>query len=195
MSKQEKRRILGDYAFMTPQLILYVVLTIVPFFVALPILFTDRLDFFDTQVDYIGFENFAQIFTNEAIQRDFWPALGRTTRFTILNYAMVYLFGLTLALLMYENGFRGGFFTVIYLPWMVSGLAIGYLVVMLFSRSTGTLNLLLLDLGWIQKPVDVKLPTGTTIILPIVVGWRAAGCTRAWSPVCARQILASLWYS
>ncbi|NJN82521.1 MAG: hypothetical protein HC802_09765 [Caldilineaceae bacterium] len=33
---------------------------------------------------------------------------------------------------MYEVGFRGGFFTVIYLPLMVSGLAVGYMAVMLF---------------------------------------------------------------
>jgi len=175
LSKREWQRVLGDYAFLAPQLILYLGLTIIPFFVAVPILFTNRLTFFDTQVDFVGFQNFAQIFTDRTIAREFWPALTRTVRFTILNYAMVYVFGLTLALLMYEIGFQGGFFTVIYLPWMVSGLAIGFIVVMLFSRSTGTVNLLLLNLGWIEKAIDVKMPTGTTVILPIVVGWRAAG--------------------
>lgn len=175
LSKAERRRILGDYAFMAPQLILYLIFTIAPFFVAIPTLFTDRLDFMDTHVDFIGFENFIRVFVDPIISRDFLPALARTVRFTILNYAMVYVFGLTLALLMYEIGFKGGFFTIIYLPWMVSGLAIGYMVVMLFSRSTGTVNHILLELGWIQKPIDVKLPTGTTVILPIVVGWRAAG--------------------
>jgi ABC-type sugar transport system permease subunit len=92
---------------------------------------------------------------------------------------MVYVFGLTLALLMYEIGFRGGFFTIIYLPWMVSGLALGFMVVMLFSRSSGTVNLLLLELGWIKKPLDVKTPAGTTIILPLMVGWQAAGFNMA----------------
>ena len=174
-SAREWRRILGDYAFLLPQLILYLGFTIVPFFVALPILFTDRLSFFHTDVHFVGFQNFSQIFANQTIAGEFWPALNRTVRFTVLNYVMVYVFGLTLALLMYEIGFRSGFFTVIYLPWMVSGLAIGYLVVMLFSRSTGTVNLLLLDLGLIRKALDVKLPTGTTVVLPIVVGWRAAG--------------------
>lgn len=174
-SKMERRRILGDYAFMAPQLLLYLAFTILPFFVAIPTLFTDKLHFFDTRWSYIGFDNFTRVFADEVIKNDFMPSLARTVRFTILNYAMVYVFGLTLALLMYEIGFKGGFFTVVYLPWMVSGLAVGYLVVMLFSRSTGTANHILLELGWIQKPIDVKLPTGTTVILPIVVGWRAAG--------------------
>ncbi|HEY63527.1 MAG TPA: sugar ABC transporter permease [Caldilineae bacterium] len=175
LSRRERHRILGDYAFLLPQLVLFVGLTIVPFFVAIPVLFTDRLDFFDTDVNYVGFSNFTKIFTDETIKQEFWPALWRTVRFTVLNYAMVYVFGLTLALLMYEIGFRGGFFTIIYLPWMVSGLAIGFMAVMLFSRSTGTVNLLLLKLGLIQKAIDIKQPTGTTVILPILVGWRAAG--------------------
>jgi ABC-type sugar transport system permease subunit len=166
---------LGDFALMSPQLILYLATVILPFFVAIPVLFSSRLDFFDQTVEYVGLRNFAEVFRNEIIRKEFLPALGRTVRFTILNYAMVYVFGLTLAIMMYEIGFKGGFFTIIYLPWMVSGLAIGYMVVMLFSRSTGTANLLLQELGWIKKPIDVKLPTGTTVILPIVVGWRAAG--------------------
>ena len=174
-SKRELRRILGDYLFLSPQLILFVVLTIVPFFVAIPVLLTDRLDFFDVDVDYVGLSNFTQVFTDRVVSEEFRAALWRTTRFTILNYLMVYVFGLTLALLMYEVGFRGGFFTVIYLPWMVSGLALGYMAVMLFSQSSGTLNLLLLRLGLIRQAIDVKLPTGTTVILPILVGWKAAG--------------------
>jgi ABC-type sugar transport system permease subunit len=159
---------------------LYLVFTIIPFFVAIPILFTDRLTFFDNTVNYVGLANFTEIFIEASTTaKDFWPALARTVRFTILNYAMVYVFGLTLALLMYEVGFRGGFFTIIYLPMMLSGLATGFVATMLFSQSTGTLNLLLLELGWIQNPIDLKLPTGTTVILPILVGWRYAGFNMA----------------
>jgi ABC-type sugar transport system permease subunit len=88
---------------------------------------------------------------------------------------MVYVFGLGLALLMYEIGFRGGIFSVIYLPYMLSGLALGFMAVMLFSESTGTVNLLLKELGWIKKPINIKDPSGTTVILPILVGWRMAG--------------------
>jgi len=175
-SRRKWRRILGDYVFLSPQLILYLVFTIIPFFVAVPILFTDRLTFFDNTVDYVGLANFKQILVEgSTTAKDFWPALERTVRFTVLNYVMVYVFGLTLALLMYQVGFRGGFFTIIYLPMMLSGLATGFIATMLFSRSTGTVNLLLLELGWIQNPIDLKLPTGTTVLLPILVGWRYAG--------------------
>ncbi len=173
------RRILGDYAFIAPQLILFVGLTLVPLVIAVPMLFTDRVDFNDVDVAYIGFDNITRLFRDPSIQIDYFPALGRTLRFTILNYATVYIFGLTLALIIYEVGFRGGFFTVIYLPMMVSGLAIGYMATMLFSKSTGTVNLLLLDLGWIKEPIDIRLGTGSTFILPLMIGWKYAGFNMA----------------
>ncbi len=177
--RRESRRILRDWALILPQLTLFVGLTILPLIVGLPTVFTDRLSFTDTDVAYVGFENFSKVFTEPGISDEFIPALVRSVRFTALNYAMALIFGLTLALLMYEVGFRGGFFTVIYLPMMLSGLAIGFIASMLFSRSTGTVNLLLLELGLIQKPIDIKSASGITLILPLLTGWRYAGFNMA----------------
>ena len=177
--RREARRILRDWAFILPQLTLFIGLTILPFIIGLPTVLTDRLSFTDTEVEYVGFENFEKVFTEPGIRDEFFPALARSVRFTLLNYAMAIVFGLGLALLMYEVGFRGGFFTVIYLPMMLSGLAIGFIASMLFSRSTGTVNLLLLELGLIQKPFDMKAASGITYILPLLTGWRYAGFNMA----------------
>jgi len=174
-SKRETRRILWSYLFLTPQLVLYLTLTIAPLVLAVPLLFTDRANYTDIDWEYIGLGNFEELFQDESTRSIYLSALGRTARFTALNYAMVYLFGLGLALLMYEVGFRGGLFSVIYLPYMLSGLALGYMAVMLFSETTGTGNLLLLKLGLIQHPFSIKKPEGTLIILPILMGWRWAG--------------------
>jgi ABC-type sugar transport system permease subunit len=131
-------------------------------------------------VRYIGFENFTRVFTDDALRAEFLPALWRTVRFTIMNYLMVYVFGLALALLMYDIGFRGGLFTMIYMPAMISGLAVGFIATLLFSEATGVVNLLLVrKLGWLAKPINIKTGTGTTVILPILVGWRAAGFNMA----------------
>lgn len=178
-SKLERRRIMEDWAFMLPQLIIFVVLTIVPFFVAIPILFTDMSQFNDPQINPVGFRNFTVLFTDPSVQRDYLPALRRTIVFVVLNYTTVYIFGLSLALLMYEVGFRGGFFTVVYLPLMVSGLAVGYMAVMLFARETGTANLLLTELGLFDEPIDIYSAEGTAFILPLLVGWRYAGYNMA----------------
>jgi ABC-type sugar transport system permease subunit len=130
-------------------------------------------------VNQIGLRNFTAVFRDPSIQADYLPALRRTVIFVAMNYLMIFLFGLSLALLLYEVGFRGGFFTVVYLPLMASGFAIGAMAVMLFGRSTGTANLLLLELGLIKKPFDIYTPGGTGIILPLLTGWRWAGFNMA----------------
>ena len=135
--------------------------------------------FNDPQVNAVGFRNFTALFTDPSVMRDYVPAFRRTIVFVILNYSTVFIFGLSLALILYEVGFRGGFFTVVYLPLMVSGLAIGYIAVMLFSRESGTANLLMIELGLIEKGIDIYSPGGTAFILPAIVGWRYAGYNMA----------------
>ena len=179
LSVFERRRIVRDWMFILPQLLIFVTLTIVPLLVAIPYLFTDISQFNDPQINQVGWRNFTALFTDRSIQADYLPALRRTLIFVLLNYTTVYIFGLSLAILLYEVGFKGGFFTVVYLPLMVSGLAVGYLAVMLFSRETGTANLLLMELGLIKKPIDIYSAQGTAFILPLLVGWRYAGYNMA----------------
>jgi ABC-type sugar transport system permease subunit len=109
MSSLQRRRILQDWLFISPQLLIFILLTIVPLFVAIPILFTDMASFTDPQVNPVGFSNFTALFTDPSVQRDYLPALQRTIVFVILNYTTVYIFGLSLALLMYEIGSKVAF--------------------------------------------------------------------------------------
>ncbi|GMQ93849.1 MAG: sugar ABC transporter permease [Acidimicrobiia bacterium] len=176
---RQRKRHKQNVMLVTPQLIIYLALILIPLVVALPLLFTDMTTIRDTSVNYIGFDNFTRLFTDPGIAGDYWAGFFKTVRFTILNYAGVFIFGLTLALLMYEVGFRGGLFTMIYLPWMISGLALGFMALMLFSESTGSVNLLLKNLGLIDTGFNIKSETGTTIVLPIVISWKAAGFNMA----------------
>jgi ABC-type sugar transport system permease subunit len=150
-------------------------LTLVPFIVAIPMLFTDQLSFQDVGIEWAGFSNFTRIFTDPNIQNEYFPSLQRTLVFVSLNYLMVYVFGLSLALLIYEIGFHGWFFTIVYLPMMVSGLAIGYMATMLFAKSTGTVNLMLGEWFGMKNLIDIQNPTTTALVLPVMIGWRYAG--------------------
>jgi len=179
LSKLERRQMLGDWAFILPQLLIFVLLTIVPLIIAIPILFTDKSQFNDPSINQVGWSNFTALFTDPSVQADYIPAFRRTVIFVALNYTTVYIFGLSLALLMYEVGFRGGFFTIVYLPLMISGLAVGYIAVMMFAQETGTGNFVLRELGVIKKPLNIYSAAGTTIILPLMVGWRYAGYNMA----------------
>lgn len=175
-----KRERLWDVAFVAPQLLVYVCLTILPLVIAIPMVLTDRVSFVDQDAHFIGLANFVSIFKTPYVQ-EFIPALWRTALFTVSNYAMVWIFGMGLALLMFEftGRFQKGFFTVIYLPYMLSGLGIGMLLVMLFSRDTGSVNLLLKELGIVKNPLDYRDPMVAIFALPVIAGWRYAGFNMA----------------
>lgn len=174
------RRFLEDLAYAGPQLFLYVLVQLLPFMIALPIIFTDRLDFLDQDVAWIGLDNVRAMLQPPLVDR-FGDALQRTALFALVNYVMVYLFGFVLALAMFEltSRLKGLFFTIIYMPWMISGVGIGLLMIMLFSSDTGSLNLLLEDLGLGRNTIDVKSEAGTLITLPIMYGWKTAGFNMA----------------
>ncbi len=165
-----------DVALVSPQLLLYLLFLIVPLFIGLPIVFTNMRGLADHHRTFVGLANFFKLLIRPGYERDIlYNSIFRNTIFFILNYLTVYLFGLSFALLMYAGRFGHGFFTIIYLPMMVSQLAIGYIITMLFSKSTGSLNLLFLKLDLISQPINLQSSTGSTWILPLIVGWEFAG--------------------
>lgn len=178
--KRKKRDDLLDILFLSPQLILYLTFTIAPFLIGFYIIFTNRINYMTTDVDFIGLKNFVSIFKQPLVE-PFLASVQRTAIFTVLNYITVFLFGMPLALLMYEYGskHKNGFFSIIYLPYIISGLGTGLLLVMLLSRDNGSINLLLLKLGVIKNALDIKNPLVSAIALPLIVGWRSAGFNMA----------------
>ena len=174
----ECKRTLWEVVFVAPQLILYVGLTIVPLLISIPIVLTNRANFTDLTVDAVGLSNFVNIF-QFPLSDIFFSALARTVLLTFLNYVTVFAFGLTLALLLFEGKFGGLFFTIIYLPYMLSGFGVGILLIMLFSRDQGSLNLLFMEMGVLKTPFDIKDPSITAVALPLVLGWRYAGFNMA----------------
>jgi ABC-type sugar transport system permease subunit len=131
----------------------------------------------DVTVRWVGLENFRIIlFDRDSYEHQLLlNSLYRNGIFFLLNYLFVYVFGFSFALLMYKGKFGQGFFTIIYLPMMVSGLAMGFMATMLFAKSSGSLNLLLLRLGIIKKAINIQADLGSMFILPLIVGWQYAG--------------------
>lgn len=180
MIKRKKHDLMSstalEVALVSPQLFLYTLFLIVPLIVGFPVVFTSMRGFADFHRVFVGLRNFKELLLNSGYDRDILSnAVYRNTVFFLLNYLTVYIFGLTFALLMYAGQFGHGFFTVIYLPMMVSPLAIGYIATMLFSKSTGSLNLLLLKLHVLSQPINIQSSAGSTWLLPLVVGWEYAG--------------------
>lgn len=180
IDKNSRRETLFDVLFLSPQIMLYLTFTIAPFILGFFIIFTNRINYLTTDVDFIGLKNFISIFEKPLIG-PFISSVKRTAVFTVINYLMVFLFGAPLALLMFEfeGKLKKGFFSVIYMPYIVSGLGIGLMLPMLFSRDNGSLNLLFTKIGLIQNAIDIKKPLVSAIALPFIVGWRSAGFNMA----------------
>jgi ABC-type sugar transport system permease subunit len=99
----------------------------------------------------------------------------------VANYATVLVFGLGFALMMYELSSRvqRPFFVIIYLPYIISGLGVGMFIDLLFSQTSGSLNLLLQDLNLVREPLNLKSSEGSFWALVLFVGWRFAGFNMA----------------
>jgi len=178
--KRSFREMMTSLAYVTPQYFLYLALQMGPFLLAIPIIFTNQADFLDQNIDFVGLENIYSLFMPPLSDR-FFPAVERTAIFAVVNYCTVYVFGFFLALAMYElvSRWKNAFFTVIYLPWMMSGIGIGFMMAMLFSRDTGTVNLLLETLGFGQNIFDVRSDLAMRLLLPFIYGWKSAGFNMA----------------
>lgn len=183
LSQHKRRETWWDIALVAPQFVLFFSLTILPFIISVPVVFTDRLNFMDFETEFVGFRNFVSIF-EYPLDEQFLPALRRTAVFFLGNYVMVFALGMPLALFMFEfeRGFprtKNFFYTIIFLPWMISPFGVGLIIILLFSQDTGSLNLLFQELGWLSEPLNVKRFETTRVLLPILVGWRAAGFNMA----------------
>jgi len=181
LGEKRSKEVFWEALFVFPQLLFFVTFTILPFIIAIPIIFTDRSDFLDQTVKFVGMKNLVMIFS-EPFFSDFWEALKRTVNFTILNYLMIYIIGLSLALIMFEytTKLKRFFFTIIYMPYMISGIGAGMLLTMLFSKDSGNINLLLTTFGIISEPLDIQTKGVVRYALPFITGWRYAGVNLAF---------------
>jgi ABC-type sugar transport system permease subunit len=167
--------------FAAPQFLLYFTFTLLPFLLSLPLAFMDYVNFSDRTPEFAGLGNFVAIFTNPALTALIWPTVLRTFVFMLANYGTVLLFGLGLALMMYELSTRiqKMFFVIVYLPYIISGLGVGMFIELLLARDTGSLNLLLQLVHVIRSPINLKTSGATLLALVVFVGWRYAGYNMA----------------
>ena len=142
-------------------------------------LFREQKSLFVQAGRFVGLENFIAVF-QEPLVALFVPALLRTLLFVGTNYMMVWLFGMSFALLMYElsDRVRRRFFVIVFLPYLLSGFGVGMIIAMLFAAETGSLTLLFKRLGIGTGHLDIYSPCIYALI-PLFEGWRFAGFNMA----------------
>lgn len=123
-------------------------------FVAAPLVWSVWVSLTDEQLlrpgVYIGTENYERIFTADP---NFLKALGVTFRWILFTTPIFLAAGLGVALLLNQKlpGITG-FRTILYLPAVLSGVAVTILWAVLLNGDVGAVNTILRDLGWDDPP-------------------------------------------
>lgn len=120
-------------------------------FVYYPFVSGIRLAFVDTNLiagttEFVGLQHFQKLFQDQ----DFITALGNTVVFGVFNVALGVVLPAAMALLLNEvrlNGVKRVFQTIIYLPSLFSWVIIGAMFLVLFSPTTGPVNIIIEKLG------------------------------------------------
>jgi len=103
-----------------------------------------------TNTDWVGFSNFAAVFTSPS----FWTALGNSVLWVIGSLIPQFVIGFAIALLLQRKFvLRGVYQSLIFFPWAISGFLIGILFRWMFNGEFGVVNDLMLKAHLIHAPV------------------------------------------
>lgn len=166
-----KKNVLA-WAIILPSILLFV------FFVWYPILFNIGLSFFkdNTFSEFVWFENYKAIF--EDIK--FITALKNTFLYIFWSLIIGFLVPLFIGFLLSETVHAKGVFRVIvYLPCMISGMAVVFLFRSMFGNNNwDVINVILIR--WFGAKEGVQWTADPNLVIPVIVfamTWRGAGGT------------------
>lgn len=138
-SQLARREEIVGYLMAAPWLLGMLWLIFGPFAAALVLSLTD----YDilTRPNWVGFENFDKMLTDDPL---FWKSMGVTTIYAAVSIPLQIALGLFLAILL-NTSIKGLAWlrTIYYLPAVLSGIAVSFLWIWVFSADWGVLNYML----------------------------------------------------
>ncbi|MDT8336798.1 MAG: sugar ABC transporter permease [Candidatus Izemoplasmatales bacterium] len=161
--------------FFTPYVVLFTTFIIIPVIIAIVLSFT----YFNTiqTPDLIGLKNYIELLTRDEVFMQY--VLPNTFKFAFIvgpvGYMMSFLLAWMLAQIPHKH--RTILAIILYSPSMTAGIAMGVIWTVLFSGdSTGYLNSLLLNIGFIEEPIQfLTSPDYLMTIMIIVSLWGSMG--------------------
>ena len=124
---------------------------------------------------WVGWETFEKIFRD----KDFHRALRNSLSFNFLDLALGFPVPIILALMLNELRFpryKKLSQTVLYLPHFLSWPIIASVALNLFKPETGLINILFMDLGWIEKGIPFLTEKTHWAITYLLIGvWQNMG--------------------
>ncbi|EJE7233693.1 sugar ABC transporter permease [Clostridium botulinum] len=161
----KKRESITAYIFALPSIIGFLLFFCIPFIISLVYCFTQGVG----DIEYVGFQNFVDLFQNDA----FILAFKNTLIFNAVSVPLVMIISLGITLILNSKIKKGSFFrTVLTFPLIIP-LASVALVWQIFFRQTGVVNGVLLRFG-IMGPDWLKTKWSFYILILLYV-WKNCG--------------------
>ena len=160
------------YAMLLPFMSLFIIITVVPVVMSLPMGFTN-FNMIETP-KFVGLSNFYTLFLNDDV---FLIAVRNTLIFAIFTGPFSYILSFIIAWLINEmNAFLKTFFTfVFYAPSMTTSVYVTWQLI-LSGDSYGYLNAVLIDLGILNEPAQWLTDTNYILTVVIIVQlWMSMG--------------------
>lgn len=165
--RRQLRKTTESYAFLSPTIILLLVLMIVPIIMVIGYSFQDNV-ILNKSPEFVGIANFVEILSDPG----FWKATGNTLFFTIVSVIAHLILGLGFAMMLnstlLHRAARAVFRALYILPWLFTVAVIAVLWRMLLAPN-GVINFLLnTDIEWLASP---QLALGTITFINIWAGY------------------------
>lgn len=160
------------YAMLLPFMSLFIIFTVVPVVMSLPMGFTN-FNMIETP-KFVGLSNFYTLFLDDDV---FLIAVRNTLIFAIFTGPFSYILSFIIAWLINEmNAFLKTFFTfVFYAPSMTTSVYVTWQLI-LSGDSYGYLNAVLIDLGILNEPAQWLTDTNYILTVVIIVQlWMSMG--------------------
>ena len=147
MGKQARDEERAAYLFLTPWFVGLVVMLAVPIAYAIYISLTNESLF--ESGEFIGLQNYADLLDDKL----FFRSLDVTLRWVVLSTPVFMVASLAISLLLNQRLPGMNFFrTILYVPAVLSGVAVTVLWFVLLNGQSGAINQVLRSLGWADPP-------------------------------------------
>jgi multiple sugar transport system permease protein len=168
MARREQR---VAYLFLSPWLFGLTALWLVPIIASVWLSLTEYNII--TSPEFVGLENYREMLFDD---RTFWLSIRVTLKFMVLSVPLYLVFGLLLSLLL-NLKIRGInlFRTIMFLPSVLSGVAVAVLWVALLNPDVGAVNEILRSLGIDDPPRWLDSPTWAVPSVVLVGLWGIGG--------------------
>lgn len=159
------------YLFISPWIIGFLLFWLTPVVISVVLSFMnwDLL----TPPKWIGISNYKEMFTND---RSFWVSVRVTLKYVLLSVPLYMVAGLLLSLVL-NLRIRGinVFRTILFVPSILSGVAVAVLWVALLNPDTGGVNDLLRTIGVSNPPRWLENPSWAVPSIVLVGLWGVGG--------------------